>query len=218
MSFRAVFTVAAFALVVICSVTVGRRLHSKCHRLAGYLLVGPSRQSTYSTWSCMPALAYLRWVSLPCRAFIAFETGTHLAAWGEGEHYAGAVLLSSVLLGAGVSSSATCSSVRSQRSRRSSAPPFSLVLAPAPALAGALSTTTAVAVGLVFSTAEPTARVDLSHEYHAQGVFTATGLRVGTGIAMLSAAATSVRRARHHLHTTRRCTRCSRAWSRSFSP
>ena len=137
----------------------------------------------------MRRLAYLRWVSLPCRAFIAFETGTHLAAWGEVKHYAGAVLLSSVLLGGGglVVGYVLFGALAAQPALFSAA--FSLVLAPAPALAGALSTTTAVAVGLVFSTAEPTARVDLSHEYHAQGVFTATGLRVGTGIAMLSAAA-----------------------------
>ena len=133
--------------------------------------------------------ARVRWVSLPCRAFIAFETGTHLAAWGEVKHYAGAVLLSSVLLGGGglVVGYVLFGALAAQPALFSAA--FSLVLAPAPALAGALSTTTAVAVGLVFSTAEPTARVDLSHEYHAQGVFTATGLRVGTGIAMLSAAA-----------------------------
>lgn len=189
-SLRAVFTVAAFALVVICSVTVGRRLHSKCHRLAGYLLVGLlSTEHLLNLVVHADALAYLRWVSLPCRAFIAFETGTHLAAWGEVKHYAGAVLLSSVLLGGGglVVGYVLFGALAAQPALFSAA--FSLVLAPAPALAGALSTTTAVAVGLVFSTAEPTARVDLSHEYHAQGVFTATGLRVGTGIAMLSAAA-----------------------------
>ena len=190
MSIRAVFTVAAFALVVICSVTVGRRLHSKCHRLAGYLLVGLlSTEHLLNLVVHADALAYLRWVSLPCRAFIAFETGTHLAAWGEVKHWRRGSL--AVVSAPGRRGSRR--RLRALRCARSAAGALQRRLlartGAAPALAGALSTTTAVAVGLVFSTAEPTARVDLSHEYHAQGVFTATGLRVGTGIAMLSAAA-----------------------------
>ena len=182
--FRAVFTVAAFALVVICSVTVGRRLHSKCHRLAGYLLVGLLSTEHLLNLVHADALAYLRWVSLPCRAFIAFETGTLRRGASE------ALCRGSLAV---VSAPGRRGSRRRPRARaRSAAGALQRRLlartGARAALAGALSTH-AVAVGLSPSTAEPTARVDLSHEYHAQGVFTATGLRVGTGIAMLSAAA-----------------------------
>ena len=177
-------TLIAFFILVMSARVLGKFTQLYTHQLVGYMLLGFVCTASYmlSMMRHEFTLEFLRYVAVLCKAFIAFETGTHLATFGELKQYAKSVATSALL------HVACCFLVGMllYQSLVRGAPVFSAVGAwdewgGAPMLSGTLATATAIAIGVVMTAGEPTCCAEIVANAHATGLFTAAGLRSTSG-------------------------------------
>lgn len=169
-----------FGLLVVASTVAGplvKRL-TWSHELAGYLLLGfVCTDSALDMVVHATAMDKLKWAMVICKAFIAFESATHLALAAEMKYYKKFVVLAAVshvtlcfvislivlMAMLGKESYAAISGCDSSTWENAAVPAGSLLMA------------MAAAIGMITSATEPSTYVDIVTEARAQGHFVAAG-------------------------------------------
>ena len=92
-------TLIAFVILVVSARVLGNFTQLYTHKLVGYMLLGFVCTASYmlSMMRHEFTIDFLRYIAVLCKAFIAFETGTHLAALSELKQYAKSVAASALL-------------------------------------------------------------------------------------------------------------------------
>ena len=82
-------TLIAFFILVVSARVLGKFMQLYTHQLAGYMLLGFVCTSSYMLGMVRHehTVDYLHYICVFCKAFIAFETGTHLANVSELKQY-----------------------------------------------------------------------------------------------------------------------------------
>ena len=92
-------TLIAFCILVISAGGWGKLMKLYSHQLAGYMLLGFVCTSNYmlSMMRHEYTVNYLHYICVFCKAYIAFETATHLANSSELRQYSRSIALSALL-------------------------------------------------------------------------------------------------------------------------
>ena len=185
------------AIIFVSAFAIGNKLRHVVHPLACHLFVGiMCTEQALDMVQHSHALHQLQWIGTVCKAFVAFETATHIARWKEIRKYTCYLFGKAsmhVLLGGALGwllATATFSPLGSPVLLTSVRVAGQQISVPVPA--GSLAIVTALAIALLFTVAEPTSLIQLVTESRAQGKFTASALRITSASSLFSLLATFV--------------------------